>query len=320
MNFSLHVNGIGNAFLREFGCECPRCRSGSPLANTSLSVIGREKGSIAWHGLVDTGMGVADSLCANLPPREARLDLIMFTHWHPDHTLELNRICETLRHTRRRRGEKFHRIPAWMRAGTAKWIKNNYSYEWHRCLAPFPSAEGELPGRVLDRISLEAGDLRVTPVTVSHYSADLDAEDFRKKTYCSASFVVETEGKKAVLLWDLDNRNDWIADPKSDEEKEARKFLSSADYLFIDCFCWRTEEVLGINTGHIAFSTARKYISALSPKLTCLVHMSGHEDEPGREGWGWDDRRWESEARRVWTEESLPGSVRVPATGEEFNM
>ena len=62
MDYSLVVNGIGNAFLQEFGCSCPRCALREPAANMSVSIIRREGGCIVWHALVDVGLGVVNSL------------------------------------------------------------------------------------------------------------------------------------------------------------------------------------------------------------------------------------------------------------------
>ena len=124
MNYSLVVNGFGNAFLQEFGCPCPRCARKEPVANVSVSIIGRDGNDreIRWHALVDVGLGVVDSLRNTFSPDEARVDWLLFTHWHPDHSLELNRLGETMRRTARRRGETFTRIPTWCRGGTGKWL------------------------------------------------------------------------------------------------------------------------------------------------------------------------------------------------------
>jgi len=47
-------------------------------------------------------------------------------------------------------------------------------------------------------------DQRIIPITVSHCTADIDPADFKKSSYCSASFVIEIKNKKVVLLWDID--------------------------------------------------------------------------------------------------------------------
>jgi len=137
---------------------------------------------------------------------------------------------------------------------------------------------------------------------------------------CCASFVVERKGgKKAVLLWDIDNKNDWIEKPTSDEQRKAVELMERADYLFIDCNTWSVEAVNGKSTGHVSFFQASRYARALRPKgETLLVHLSGHEDGKGNPGWGFSDNRWQQEARKVWQEKRIPGDVRVPFIGEEF--
>jgi len=322
MNFSLIVNGAGNAFLREFGCPCSRCADRENRATTSVSVVARDdhNGKILWHALVDAGPGVVESLVNALPPEEARLDWLLLSHWHPDHTLDLNRLCETARRTSRRRGQNFARIPTWCREGTGKWLQKNYSYEWYRCLDPRVAGESHPPGVLMDPVPTGIPAIRITPFSVSHVGADLNPENFKEPLSCSASFVIETPRKKAVLLWDLDNRNDWILKPASDDQRKAVEKISSPHLLFIDCFAWTVEEMHGFNMGHLSFMTVRKYAKVLKPRETFLVHMSGHEEGEGNPGWGWTNERWEEEARKVWKSENLPGGVNIPRIGNEISL
>jgi ribonuclease BN (tRNA processing enzyme) len=322
MKFSLIVNGAGNAFLREFGCPCGRCADRENRATTSVSVVARDEKSrkIIWHALVDAGPGVVESLVNAFPPEDARLDWLLLTHWHPDHTLDLNRLCETARRTSRRRGQNFVKIPAWCRAGTGRWLQKNYSYEWYRCLDPRVAGESHPPGVLMDPVPTGIGAVRITPFSVSHAGADLNPENFKEPLPCSASFVIETPLKKAVLLWDLDNRNDWILTPAGDGRKEALEKISNPDLLFIDCFAWTVEEMQGFNTGHLSFRSVRQYVKALNPLETFLVHMSGHEEGEGNPGFGWRDDRWEEEARKIWEAEGLPGNVSVAPTGREISL
>ena len=253
MDYSLVVNGTGNAFLQEFGCPCPRCALKEPVANMSVSIIRRDEGRIAWHALVDVGLGVVNSLIKAFSPDEARLDWLLFSHWHPDHSLEVNRLGETMRRTARRRGVKFARIPTWCRGGTGKWLARNYSYEWYRCLEGRPSDESEPPGTLLAPIALGTDGIEITPLSVSHSGADIDPDNFKETRYSSACFIVRTARKKTVLLWDLDNKNGWITSPQTEMQKRTVEALSGADHLFIDCFSWTVEEVVGFNTGHLSF-------------------------------------------------------------------
>jgi hypothetical protein len=155
---------------------------------------------------------------------------------------------------------------------------------------------------------------------VSHSGADFNPENFKETQYNCACFVIQTENRKTVLLWDLDNRNDWILNPRTEGQKKTVELLSGADTLFLDCFSWTVEEVVGFSTGHLSFATARKYARVLRPAETLLVHMGGHEEGEGNPGWGWTDRQWEEGASKLWSAEGLPGTVRVPAMGEEFPL
>lgn len=315
MEYSIVVNGIGHAFLREFGCSCRRCSSRDHVANTSLSIIGRD-GGIAWHALIDCGLGVVTSLCNFFTPEEARLDWLLLTHWHPDHSLELNRLCETLKRSSRRKHRTIDRIATWCRQGTGRWIEKNHSYEWHRHLEPHIEEETHPPGVLLRDIPLERNDITIAPFTVSHCTADIDPVTYRRGCPGSASFVVTTSTTRAVLLWDIDNSNDWIVTPRTPSEQETVARISGADYLFIDCLSWDVEEVRGYNTGHLSFQRVQTYARALTPRRTCLIHLGGHT---GR-GWGWSDEEWAAEARSVWQSEALPGTVHVPSIGEEFRL
>ena len=306
MKFRLIVNGIDHAFRREFGCSCNRCKVREERANTSVSlvVIDELKDEIIWHALVDVGLGVVDSLCDKFPSFHARLDLLLLTHWHPDHTLNLNSLCETLK---RNKGQK--KIKMWCRSGSAKRLRKIHRFEWKYRLDVTRSREYHSPGIKLppiksDRFNFNNFPLVITPVTVSHSSAD-------KEKPSSASFVIQWKDTKIVLLWDIDNRNNWIENPISNQQKQAVKLLSGADYLFIDCNTWSVEEVGGKNTGHASFKTVKRYARILKPKETILVHISGHEDGIGNPGYGWVDGRWQIEANKCWRDEKLPGDVIV---------
>lgn len=323
MKHFLIVNGLDHAFLREFGCPCKRCVGQRTAVNTSISLVSLDDNGdrILHHVLFDIGMSVVDSLIDSpfLSGNKARLDWLVISHWHPDHVLDLNRLCETWRRTLKQRGESWKPIATWCRSGTAIWLKVNHGYESSNFLDVRVSNEFNPIGTVLEPIPIELSDLTVIPITVSHCTADISPS--KGVLPCCASFVVQRKGgKKAVLLWDIDNRNGWIKNLTSDEQKESVKLLSRADYLFIDCNTWSIEEVNGKNTGHASFSTVQRYAKVLSPKVTFLVHLSGHEDREGNLGWGWDDQTWEKNAQRVWQARGLPGEVRVPQIGEKFEI
>jgi hypothetical protein len=180
--------------------------------------------------------------------------------------------------------------------------------------------ETEPPGTLLAPIALSADGIEITPLSVSHAGADIHPENFKESSLNSASFIIRTGRKKTVLLWDLDNTNDWIVTPQTEAQKKTVAALSGADHLFIDCFSWTVEEVVGVNTGHLSFATVRKYARTLEPRETLLVHMGGHEEGEGNPGWGWTDKQWEEGASSLWSAGGLTGKVRVPVMGEEFSI
>ena len=125
----LMINGIDHAFIKEFGCPCKRCVSKRKSANTFVSLLGLDKanGKIKYHVLFDVGMGVVNSLVDSpfLLGDNARLDWLFLSHWHPDHVLDLNRLCETWKRTTKRRGEKWHPIPLWVHKGSKDYSYNS---------------------------------------------------------------------------------------------------------------------------------------------------------------------------------------------------
>jgi ribonuclease BN (tRNA processing enzyme) len=325
MKWILVLNGIDHAFLREYGCHCKRCLEKRKSINTSVSLIGlSENDETLYHILFDVGMGVVDTLVNSpyLSGTKARLDWLILSHWHPDHLLDLNRLCETWKRTLARINKEWHPILTWCRNGTAEWIKKNHSFEWNCFLIPQLSNESNPGGVKLDPIPLKINDLIITPITVSHCTADINPQNPKERLECSASFVIEHKGgKKAVLLWDIDNKNEWIEKRTSEDQKKAVELLSGADYLFIDCNTWSVEETKGRNTGHVSFMTVKRYARSLSPKgTTLLIHLSGHEDGEGNSGWGWLDFKWEEEAQKIWEAETISGKVKVPMIEEVFEI
>lgn len=318
MKHILVVNGLDGPMLRLFGCDCARCISPGRQANTSVSLIGlTDDDEAAYHILVDVGSGVVDSLVENpyLSTHRARVDGVLLTHWHPDHTIDLNRLCVSHHLTRQRRGLPTSRIPLWCRGGTASWLQREHGYEWNMFLQPFLSDENEPPGTVLSPITWAIPGLRVTPVTVSHFGADRPVDGCKCVRYSCAAFVVETATCKTVLLWDIDSENEWLVMPQTDAQKTAVQLLSAADYLFIDTAFWQAKEH---RATHPSFENVQRIAAHLCPRQTLLMHLSGHPDGYGNPGFGWSNAQWTAAAQTAWAAHALPGHVRVPALGEEF--
>jgi ribonuclease BN (tRNA processing enzyme) len=314
MEYILCVNGLTAAYLKEFGCDCGRCLDATRQANTSVSVIGLEDGETAVHLLFDVGAGVTESLLSNpyLRGRKARLDWLILTHWHPDHTLEMNRLVGSHHFVQADYGQTAERTRLWCRQGTAEWLQRYHDFEWQHMLEPHCSGEYLAPGHVLPALDLGLEGITITPVTVSHWGADKMASDKKLVRHCCSSYVLETAVSKTVLLWDIDPNNDWIEKPKNEAEATAVQKLCHADNLFVDVTVWHEIP----NANHAAFETIQRYARVLSPQRTFLVHLSGHPDGIGNPGWGWTDAQWQVEAQKVWAQLELPGQVFVPHIGQ----
>ena len=294
MKHLLIVNGLEAPLLRQFGCDCARCADSLPQANTSVSLISLNgRGETAHHILFDVGMAVTDNLFRSpyLAGTRARLDWLVLTHWHPDHVNDLNRLLVSYHLNRIRRNEEPTPVPLWCRSGTANWLQVEHSYEWDAFLQPHCSGENLPPGTVLPPLPINLPGVTITPVTVSHFGADRCAEDKQRTCYSCAAYVVATAVAKTVLLWDIDNQNEWIVNPKTRAEKTAVRQLSNADYLFIDTAFWNIKNKA---TTHPGFGNVQRYASALNPNQTLLVHLSGHPDGRGNAGWGWTNGRWQN--------------------------
>jgi hypothetical protein len=318
MNHYLFINGLEHAFLKEYGCPCPRCARALPVANTSASLISLDDdGNTAHHILFDVGNGVVESLQRNphLLGDQARLDWLVFTHWHSDHAVEVRRLGASWQRSVAWSGRPVTRIPTWCRRGSAAWLNIEQAPAVRDHLDVRVSDEAQPAGTVLTPIPIALPDLTLTPITTYHGSADLDPANPTQPYPCCAGFVIQTPTKKAALLWDLDTTNAWILD----QQNAAAQLVAHADYLFIDCNTWRRaiNPVNGRSTNHCSFFKVMEYAAALRPRLTLLVHLSGHEDERG-DGWGWTDEEWERHAQREWLARHLHGAVRVPHIGEAF--
>ncbi|MEM8860581.1 MAG: hypothetical protein AAGD96_19835 [Chloroflexota bacterium] len=162
-------------------------------------------------------------------------------------------------------------------------------------------------------------DVTITPVTLSHLTADV-AVDRQRVAYCCCGYVLETESKKMVLMWDLDNQNDWILNPQTAAHQEAIKKLSHADYLFIDCPFWYPFDK---PASHTSFLEVIDIATVLRPRETRLVHLSGHPDGrrdylPDLGAYGWTNAQWDTRVKAVWTEREIDGTVATTKIGDEF--
>lgn len=319
MRHLLMVNGLDGPLRRGLGCDCGRCLDEQRQANTSVSLLTFDEGEqLNHHLLFDIGSGVMDSLLSSpwLAGRNGRLDALCLTHWHPDHTAELNQLLVSRHIIAQRDGRSLPPVPLYCRSGTADWLRRYHEYEL-RLTSLTESGENEPPGTVLPPVPLALAGVTVTPVAVSHYTADKGVRDGTQARYACAAYVIETAETKAVLLWDVDSSNTWLAEPETPVQETAVAALSQADFLFVDTALWRARPN---RMTHPSFDNVRRYARTLTPQRTYLMHLSGHPDGRGNPGWGWTNERWQTEAQAVWVEAGLPGEVFVPAMGQTWAM
>ncbi len=325
MDHWLVINGLENAFPKEFGCSCARCVRTERTANTSASLITTDdEGNTRHHLLFDCGGGVADSLAQHdlLRGSRARLDGVILTHWHTDHSIDVRRLLTGWERSRRRSGATVTKVPLWCREGSAAWLWKEQPYAMSALAQPVVCAGSQPAGTVLEPVSFaNAGvnvGVSVTPITMYHASADVSVPNTLDEPSlhvpCCAGFVITTPRAKTVLCWDMDATNDWVLQP----DNLAVMLARDADTLLIDCNTWRVEHMAaGRTTGHASFQTVCRYVTALRPRRTVLMHLSGHEDAVG-DGFGWTDAEWQARASHEWRTRDLPGSVVVPRIGQMF--
>jgi hypothetical protein len=174
-------------------------------------------------------------------------------------------------------------------------------------------------GSLLKPLPLELPGATVTPVSLSHHSADLNPKRESESMPCCAGYILELPRVKVALLWDLDATNLWLEKPGSAQEAALER-LHAADHVFFDSNTWAYQtDRNGRPASHASFGLVQRFARTLEPKHTWLTHLSGHEDERGA-GFGWTDDQWRDHALHVWQSEGLPGQVSVPSIGQRIEL
>lgn len=315
------INGVGSAFLRIFGCSCNRCLTETEQVNCSASLLSfDEKDNTIHHVLFDIGEGVTQQLARSpaLQGEQARLDWLCLTHWHPDHTKDINRLLASyIMAGKVIDGKERDKVKMWCRNGTADWMQKLHQYEVESFTHTHVSGEFLPPGHILSPIPMGVPGVLVTPFTVSHQNADMNAWQVREHRFCCAGFVIQSNSKKLVILWDIDSENGWLERPSTPAQKETVNLLTDADHIFVDCTFWKEK---GKPTNHASFEHVMRYGRMLQPKNMWTVHITGHVEGIGNEGFGWTNKEWTQQAQRLWKKNSLPGQVAVPFVGQAFDL
>jgi phosphoribosyl 1,2-cyclic phosphodiesterase len=316
MRYELVVNGLDHAYRREWGCGCLRCQETRPSANTSVSLLGFEAQILAFHALVDAGSGVTESLISNPDLQQlARLDWVFLTHWHPDHVAELHRIAASHARSAQRQHRELTRPRLWLREGSRMWLERQQPQAL-RLFDVISSLEYSPVGTLLDPIPLGLPSLTITPVVISHSSADLFPPHGGEHLSCCAGFILETGEYKTALLWDLDATNLWLESGQG----EGFEKLFGCHNLLIDSNTWSySKQPNGLPASHASFHLVKRFAKVLAPQNTFLMHLSGHEDAIG-DGFGWSDEVWQLEAQKAWRQAGLQGQVFVPQIGQRIAL
>lgn len=298
----IRINGIGHAFSREIGCLCGRCQTinfpmavpsgrlerfdgwdDPPLrAHTSASILisdTEDQSTVESHILIDIGAGVVDSLASSKLKGLERIEGILISHWHPDHVLGLNQLCESLKRNAKRTRSEFVKVPLFCTLKTYNYLQEKFSFELGEMLRFCEILSG-----VHFKVNCDS-PITFTALEVAHGSVK-----------GSVIYIAEIGEKKMVFGWDIDVPD---AERPLDKKKNIDVIrdnpfiLAGVNLLFMPANTW---EATG--TGHTSFLFARQYISEINAKKTLLVHLSGHEDGKGNPGYGWCDSEWASQVSK----------------------
>ena len=316
LRYELQVNGLDNAYIRQFGCTCPRCTSLDRAANTSVSLIALDGDIVRHHVLFDAGTGVTDSLIRHVNlAANPRLDAVVLTHWHSDHTSELMRLGASFSRANRRLGRAGSSVPVYCRTGSADWLARSYPHLNNAGLSVSSFGANESKGQLLEPLPKLIPDVTITPITTTHSTADISAVNPNEMRQCCCGYLLELPDYRVALLWDLDATNTWLESPAPHQAATIER-LRGLDHVFFDCNTWHnSSDASGNPASHASFTLLKNFARQLEPRCTWLVHLSGHEDDVGS-GFGWLNHQWQDHAQRAWLQEQLPGTVRVPQIGE----
>lgn len=138
------------------GCECEVCRSNDPRdARLRASVLVRTPEATI---LIDTSPDLRVQMLASRPPR---IDAVLFTHAHADHTAGL----DELRRYNVMQGE---RIPVWATEQTAGDLQRRFSYAFDHSFSFF-GGKPDLDLKIYDpAMPFVAAGVEITPIPINH--------------------------------------------------------------------------------------------------------------------------------------------------------
>lgn len=138
------------------GCDCEVCQSTDPRdARLRASVLVRTPDTTI---LIDTSPDLRVQMLAARPPR---IDAVLFTHAHADHTAGL----DELRRFNVMQGE---RIPVWATEATASDLEKRFSYAFDHSFSFF-GGKPDLDLHIFDpQAPITVAGIEVVPITIEH--------------------------------------------------------------------------------------------------------------------------------------------------------
>jgi len=172
------------------GCDCETCLSSDPRdtrLRTSV-LIETAKKTI----LIDTSPDLREQM---LRSGTTRIDAVLFTHAHADHTAGLDEL-------RRFNVMQKTRIPAWATLATARDLSTRFSYAFDHSFSYFGGKPDLDLHQFDERQPFAIGDLTITPVPVFH--GRLPIVGFRIGDVAYVTDVRTIPEASMALLRDLD--------------------------------------------------------------------------------------------------------------------
>lgn len=238
MTITLEFLGTGTSGgVPIIGCQCEVCTSPDAHDNRlRSSVILHLNGK---HILIDTSPDLRQQLLRSTP---ARIDAVLYTHMHSDHTAGI----DDIRPFNYRQEE---RIPIWMPENAVTDYQRRFGYT----LEPIRHRYGVVPNLDLHVIDptgpFDVAGVQVTPIPVMH-------------------------GRLPILGYRVGNLA-YLTDILS-LPAESEPLLQSLDVLITTAL--KNEE----NPGHMSLDQALTFIAKIAPKRAFLSHVShelGRESE-----------------------------------------
>jgi len=204
-------------------CECEVCQSVDFRDKRSRTSIHIEVDNLSL--VVDTG---PDFRTQMLRERVKRLDAVLFTHGHKDHTAGMDDV----------RSFNFKQqmdMPVYARKEVIEQLKNEFSYVF---------AENKYPGvpqidtKEISNTPFQIGDTIITPIEVMHYKLPVFGFRIKDFTYITdANFISDEEVGKIigtrVLVLNALQKEDHISHFTLDQAIEMAQRIGAEKTYFI---------------------------------------------------------------------------------------